>query len=111
MTRRLYRLIPRIAPTSWLWQGRTNYGVVLVRAGSDADARLVAAQAERERLGAGSPDPRCVFLDDQVYDVQPDRLGVYQLDGLKMVVTGTLAGLGWAWAPARSNGGTLHTVD
>lgn len=91
MTSQLFRLVPLLDPQDPRWAGRTCHGVVIVRALDEKTVRAIAARAADEAGERGA----CAFLDDTLYTVERERFCNYSLAGLSMVLSGSLAGLGW----------------
>jgi hypothetical protein len=97
MHTKLYRLVPQSAEST-NWAGKTNHGIVVVRALSESDAREIAANAEIACCGTTAS----VFTDPALYAVREERLCNYSLTGLRMVLSGSFAGLGWALHKAKA---------
>lgn len=94
---RLFRLVPVAEPDDPRWDVATNHGTVLVRAESPADARAVAAWAEREfRATAGRQDngsirePASAFCNERLYCADEDVTGQFPTEGPKGIVSGQL---------------------
>ena len=94
METRIYRLYPIAEPGDPNWQLRASHGVVLVRAQSSGDARLVAAQAEAaSRSGREENDDvrsirTSAFVDEKLYGVTLVDSPPYPPDGPRGVLEG-----------------------
>ncbi|MCR4264664.1 hypothetical protein [Nitratireductor sp. ZSWI3] len=97
MSTRIFKLVPAAADGDPNWDRATNQGVILVRARSPADARIVAAEAEADFLetdakpGDGvSTRFASAFRDDKLYTVIELDTGTFPEEGPREVVEGTI---------------------
>lgn len=95
MVNRIFRLVPAAEPGDPNWQRADNHGVVVVRAASPADARIVASEAEADFLespakpGDGvSTRFASAFRDDKLYSVEEDGSGRWPAEGDRAVLDG-----------------------
>jgi len=95
MAYRIFRLVPAAAPDDPHWDRAPSHGVVVVRAASPADARIVASQAEADFLerpakpGDGvSTAFASAFRDDKLYSVEEDASGGWPVEGDRTVIEG-----------------------
>jgi hypothetical protein len=93
----LFRLVPTADPDDPRWDVALNHGIVIVRAESPADARIVAAQAETDALklpstaGHGSAaEFSSGFRDEKLYSCDEDVSGNYPVAGPRGLVAGRL---------------------
>jgi hypothetical protein len=93
----IYRLVPRADGASEQWDLAPNQGIVLVRAFSPADARVVAAACEADfpdvhaKPGDGiTTAPASAFRDSGLYAVQEEAYAPYPAEGERGVVQGDL---------------------
>ncbi len=93
----IYRLEPATRPDDPNWDRAPNQGVVVVRAESPADARLVAAEAEADfsevpvMPGDGTTTRfASAFRDDKLYHVTEDLSGRFSADGERGVLEGQI---------------------
>lgn len=98
MTCRIYRLVPNAEPDDPNWDRAPSQGVVVVRAESAADARIVASQAETDFLDVSAKpqhgvttDFASAFRDDKLYSVFEDDSGRYLDDGDRCVLEGKIS--------------------
>lgn len=94
MACRIYRLEPAAAPYDTNWDRAPSRGVVIVRARSAADARLVASEAEAQ-LDVGGPVASgeensfaSAFRDDKLYHVVEETGDRFDADGDRAVLDG-----------------------
>jgi len=97
MPRKIYRLEPDAAPDDPNWDRAPSHGIVIVRADSPADARIVASYAETDfpEVGAKPGDDvstrfASAFRDDKLYSVVEDLSGKYPDEGERAVLQGTI---------------------
>jgi len=95
MAYRIFRLVPAAEPRDPNWDRAPSHGVVVVRAASPADARIVASQAEDDFLGRPAKPGDGVstrfasaFRDDKLYSVEEDASGEWPEAGDRAVVHG-----------------------
>ena len=95
MAYRIFRLVPTATPDDPHWDRAPNHGVVVVRAASPADARIVASQAEDDFLESPAKPGDGVstvfasaFRDDKLYSVEEDTSGAWPVVGDRAVVDG-----------------------
>ena len=93
----IYRLEPVAQKGDPNWDRAPNQGVVLVRADSPADARIVAAEAELDfpaadaKPGDGTTTRfASAFRDDKLYRVVEDESGGHSAEGPREVVEGSI---------------------
>lgn len=91
----IYRLEPAAQPGDPNWDRAPSHGVVVVRADSPADARIVASLAEADfpqanaKPGDGvSTRFASAFRDDKLYTVVEDHSGRYPSEGRRTVLDG-----------------------
>ena len=97
MTRRIYKLVPTAAPSDPNWERAGGSGIVLVRADSAGDARLVASEAEPDFLDIDRKPSHGVstrfasaFRDEKLYAVEDCESSGHSPDGPREVVEGTI---------------------
>lgn len=97
MTTRLYKLSPAAQAWDPNWDRAPNQGVVVVRANSPADARIVASEAEPDFLdtkakpGDGASTRfASAFRDEKLYSVVEVDSTEFPADGPREVVLGTI---------------------
>lgn len=94
---RIFRLEPTAAPDDPNWDLAPSQGIVLVRAESPADARIVASEAEDDFLGSGAlpADDKSTrfasaFRDDKLYSVSEVNDQRFATDGPREIVDGRI---------------------
>jgi len=94
-TLKIYRLVPDAAETDPNWDLAEPAGEVVVRARSEADARIVAAEAELDFMdtqakpGDGvSTSFASVFRDQRLYRVVEDGGDTFPAEGPRGVLSG-----------------------
>lgn len=94
---KLYRLVPVAAASDTNWDLAPNQGVVVVRARSSGDARVVAAAAELDYLeidalpaDGNSTASSSAFRNERLYTVVDETNPSYPLEGPREVVAGTV---------------------
>lgn len=94
---KLYRLVPIAAATDTNWDIAPDQGVVVVRARSSGDARVVAAEAELDYLeidalpGDGnSTTSASAFRNEKLYTVIDETDPSYTVEGPRGVVAGNI---------------------
>jgi len=97
MARGIYRLEPAADPSDGRWDLAPSQGIVVVRADSAADARLVASAAEADfpQVHAKPGDGVTTrfassFNDEKKYHVVEDESGRYAADGERCVLEGLI---------------------
>lgn len=97
MQRRVYRLEPNAQANDPNWDRAPDRGVVIVRADSPADARVLASQAENDFPDADARPAHGVttgfasaFRDDKLYSVREDDSGRFVADGERGVLAGAI---------------------
>lgn len=95
MQNKVYRLEPAADPEDSRWDLGPSQGVVVVRAESAADARLVASSAESDFLGTRAMPGDGVstrfassFHDEKRYHVVEDESGRFEANGERAVLVG-----------------------
>lgn len=95
MPNRIFRLVPAAEPYDLNWDRATNHGIVVVRAASPADARIVASEAEADFLESDAKPGDGVstrfasaFRDDKLYSVEEDSSGQWPAQGDREVLVG-----------------------
>lgn len=95
MANRIFRLVPAAEPYDLNWDRAVNHGIVVVRAASPADARIVASEGEADFLespakpGDGvSTRFASAFRDDKLYSVEEDGSGRWSAEGEREVLDG-----------------------
>ncbi len=95
MQRMIYRLEPIAEANDLNWDRAPSHGIVVVRADSPADARIIASQAEGDYLGTDAKPGDGVstafasaFRDDKLYTVIEDVSGYHPADGEREVLSG-----------------------
>lgn len=95
MATRIFRLLPAAEPHDPNWDRAPHHGVVVVRAESPADARIVASEAEADFLdrpakpGDGvSTRFASAFRDDKLYSVEEVHSGDWPQEGAREVLSG-----------------------
>ena len=98
MTRRIYRLVPNAEADDPNWDRAPSQGVVVVRAESVADARIVASQAEVDFLDVPAKPEHgtstsfaSAFRDDKLYSVFEDDSGQFVDHGERCVLDGRIS--------------------
>ncbi|APH70353.1 hypothetical protein [Aquibium oceanicum] len=98
MMRRVFRLVPNAEADDPNWDRAPSHGIVVVRADSVADARIVASQAE-----ADFPDDEAkpehgvttgfasAFRDEKLYNVFEDDSGRFAAAGERCVLDGRIS--------------------
>lgn len=91
----LYRLEPVAEPEDPRWQGTRDPATLIVRARSPGDARLVAAESERDFLETDAKPSHgastrfaSLFFDDKLYSVHEVRSSPHPREGPRGVVEG-----------------------
>ncbi|WP_011580858.1 MULTISPECIES: hypothetical protein [Chelativorans] len=94
-TLKIYRLVPDAAETDPNWDLAEPAGEVVVRARSEADARILATEAEVDFLdtqakpGDGvSTSFASAFRDQRLYRVVEDDSGSFPVEGPRQVLSG-----------------------
>lgn len=94
---KLYRLVPIAAASDTNWDLAPNQGVVVVRARSSGDARVVAAAAELDYLeidalpaDGNSTTSSSAFRNERLYTVVDETDPSYPAEGPREVVAGTV---------------------
>lgn len=89
----VYRLVPGVGGSDSNWDSAPAHGEVIVRARSAADARIVAAESERDFLdidalpGDGnSTDFASAFRNPRLYSVVEDTSGKHDAHGRRGVI-------------------------
>lgn len=97
MTRRIYKLVPAAAAGDPNWERAGGSGIVVVRADSAGDARLVASEAEPDFLDIDRKPSHGVstrfasaFRDEKLYAVEDCESSGHSPDGPREVVEGTI---------------------
>lgn len=97
MTKKLYKLFPAAQAWDPNWDRAPSQGVVVVRANSPADARIVASEAEPDFLdmdakpGDGASTRfASAFRDTKLYSVVEIDSVEFSVDGPREVVLGTI---------------------
>lgn len=95
----IYRLYPRAEALASNWDIAANHGVVVVRAKTSGDARLVAAEAEARAAEPGRHENDDVFsvrasafTDDKLYGVQKLETADFSTAGERAVLAGEVGG-------------------
>ena len=95
MPRGIFRLEPAADAGDPNWDRAPNQGVVIVRADSPADARIVASEAEADFLESDAKPGDGVstrfasaFRDDKLYSVEEDSSGQWPAQGDREVLVG-----------------------
>jgi hypothetical protein len=95
MPNRIFRLVPAAEPYDLNWDRAANHGIVVVRAASPADARIVASEAEADFLESDAKPGDGVstrfasaFRDDKLYSVEEDSSGQWPAQGDREVLVG-----------------------
>jgi hypothetical protein len=90
----VFRLVPVAEPSDSRWDLAPAHGVVVVRARSPADARIVAAAAEVDYLDIAikpahgtSTVHASAFRDEKLYSAVEDNSGVHDADGPRGVLS------------------------
>ncbi len=98
MHRRIFRLEPAAAPGDPNWDLAPDQGVVVVRADSPADVRLVASEAEDDFPDENAKPSYDVstrfasaFRNDRLYSVIEETDGRYPEEGERKVLEGLAA--------------------
>lgn len=94
---KIFRLEPSAAPDDPNWDIAPSQGIVIVRAASPADARLVASEAESDFLNSGSlpADDKSTrfasaFRNDKLYSVSEVNDERFESDGPREIVEGRI---------------------
>lgn len=94
---KIFRLEPTAAPDDPNWDLAPSQGVVIVRAESPADARIVASEAEDDFLGSDvapaddkSTRFASAFRDDKLYSVSEVADSIHSPDGPRQVLEGNI---------------------
>lgn len=97
MTKKLYKLFPVAQAWDPNWDRAPSQGVVVVRADSPADARIVASEAEPDFLdrdakpGDGASTRfASAFRDAKLYSVVEFNSSDFPTEGPREVVLGTI---------------------
>lgn len=97
MTRRIYKLVPIAAAGDPNWERAGGSGIVLVRADSSGDARLVASEAEpdfleidRKPAHGASTRFASAFRDEKLYGVEECETSGHSPEGPREVVEGMI---------------------
>lgn len=97
MTRKLFKLFPAAEAWDPNWDRAPSQGVVVVRADSPADARIVASEAEPDFLDTDAKPGDGVstrfasaFRDAKLYSVVEIDSTEFTIDGPREVVLGTI---------------------
>ena len=95
MVNRIFRLVPAAEPYDPNWDRAVGHGIVVVRAASPADARIVASEAEADFLeSAAKPGDgvstrfASAFRDDKLYSVEEFDTGRWPQEGDRAVLEG-----------------------
>ena len=98
MKRRIYRLEPSAPPDDPNWQRAPSQGIVVVRADSPADARILASQHEPDFLDNGAKPGdgastrfASAFRDKLLYRVVEDESGSHPDEGERELLSGDIA--------------------
>jgi hypothetical protein len=90
----VFRLVPVAEPSDSRWDLAPARGIVVVRAHSPADARIVAAAAEvdfpefADKPAHGTSTVHAsTFRDERLYSVVEDNSGVHDADGPRGVLS------------------------
>jgi hypothetical protein len=97
MSTRIFRLEPTARPDDPRWELAPSHGVVIVRAISPADARIVAAAAEDDFLDIrakpgddASTRSASAFRDEKLYSVMEDVSGRFPDEGERGLLDGSM---------------------